>query len=99
MPVTAVVIGVGRFAGLEEDVRVLRAAPEHGTIGIEPSQAVFGDPLVVDQRRHVGFGGQVDRVDLVRRPEAVEEVEERHPRLECGRVRDGREVGRFLHRP
>ena len=42
-------------------------------------------------------GGSTRR-DLVRRPEAVEEVEERHSRLEGGRVRDECEVGRLLDR-
>ena len=46
----------------------------------------------------VVVGELLDLRDLVRRAEAVEEVQERNARLERRRVRDRREVVRLLHR-
>ena len=56
------------------------------------------DPRVVDERGDHALVRHVDASDLVARPETVEEVEERHARLERCRVRDEREVGGLLGR-
>ncbi len=56
------------------------------------------DELLGHQRAQVVVGEQLDRVQLVRRPEPVEEVHERHPRLERRGLRDQRQVVGLLHR-
>ena len=53
--------------------------------------------VVVDQRPQVVVVEQGDLVDLVRRAEPVEEVQERHPGPQRGGVGDGGEVVRLLH--
>ena len=89
--------GVGRLAGLEEDVGVLgRPAHDRGVRGEAPG-AVGEDVLVADERpQHVVVEDR-DLVDLVRGAEAVEEVEERHPRAQGGRVAHEGEVVGLLH--
>ena len=56
------------------------------------------DVVVADQRPDVVLVEDGDLVDLVRRPEAIEEVQERDPRPQRGGVRDEREVVRLLDR-
>ncbi len=60
-----VVEPVGRFASLEEDVRVLRGATHHRRRRSQPAQLVGGDVVVADQRAQVVVAEQVDAVDLV----------------------------------
>ena len=68
--------GVDRLPRLEEDVGILRAAAEHRSVGRERSGPVRAHELLVQERRDVVFGQALHRAQLVRRPEAVEEVEE-----------------------
>ena len=56
------------------------------------------DIFLADERPDIGLIEHGDLVDLVRGPEAVEEVEERDPRPERRGMRDQREVVRFLDR-
>ena len=50
------------------------------------------------ERPQIVVGERLDRVQLVRGSEAVEEMHERHPRLERRGLRDEREVVRLLDR-
>ena len=54
---------------------------------------VLGDECVQD-----GIGDQLDRVELVRGPKAVEEVDERQAGAQGSRMRDRGQVVRFLNR-
>jgi hypothetical protein len=66
------------LAHLEVHVRVLRRSADERVIGVEGARAVRDHELVIHQRPQVVVREHVDAVDLVRRPEAVEEVHERH---------------------
>ncbi len=89
---------VARLAGLEERIRVLGRAADDGMIGRERAPPVRRDQLVRQHRPEVVVGQLLDLGNLVRRAEAVEEVDERHPRAKRRRLGDEREVVRFLHR-
>ena len=90
------VVRVGRLARLEEDVRVLRAAAKHRVVGRERAGAVGGDELGVEERAYVVLGEAIDRVELVRRSEPVEEVEEGDSRAQGRGVSNQCEVLRLL---
>jgi hypothetical protein len=89
---------VHRLARLEVDVRVLRRAADERALRRQRPSAVRADQLLGHQRAQVVVGEQLDGVELVRGPEAVEEVHERHARLQRGGLRDQREVVRLLDR-
>ena len=80
---------VGRLAGLEEHVGILRRAAQHRPVRRErASRCARTAP-----RRSSRAGRRpqlLDLGDLVRGPEAVEEVQERNARLERGGVGDQR---------
>ena len=66
-------------------------------VGRERAAAMIEDQLEVDHRPHLILGEQFDPGDFVRGTKAIEEVQERDARLECGGVRDQGEVLRLLH--
>ena len=76
-----VVVGIAGLAGLEEHVGVLVGAAGDGLVGIERLGAEGGQGLLADQRTEVFRLEQFDLLDLMRGPEAVEEMDERHARL------------------
>jgi hypothetical protein len=59
---------------------------------------VSADQFLGHERAQVVVGQQLDRVQLVRRAEPVEEVHERHPRRKRHGLRHQREVVRLLDR-
>ncbi len=69
-----VVIGVDRFTGLEEHVRVLRRAANEGVLRRECPGAMGLDQAVVDHRPQVFIVELFDFVDLTGNPEALEEM-------------------------
>ena len=79
-PGTRGVERVHRLARLEVDVRVLRGAADERPLRRQRPAAVRADELLGHERAQVVVGEQLDRVQLVRGAEAVEEVHERHPR-------------------
>jgi len=89
---------VAGFAGLEEYVGILRRAPQHGPIRVHRAVAVILDQLLVDHRQDIVVAQQLDLVHLVRRAEAVEEVQERHARFERRRLGNQRHIVGFAHR-
>ena len=91
------VVRVGALAGLEVDVRVLGRAAHDGMVGRQGAVAVGTNQVIVDHRPHDGFVDGGDLVDLMRGAEAVEEVDERHARLQRGGVGNEGEVHRLLH--
>ena len=80
-----VVEEVGGLARLEEHVRVLRGAAEGRGVRRHPAQPMIDDVVVADERAEIVVVEQLDLVDLVARAEAVEEVQERHPRRAASR--------------
>ncbi len=92
-----VVVGIGAFANLEEDVGILRRAAQHRMIRRERALAVLDDAVHVEHGAHVVFIQHFDLVDFVRGAEAVEEMQEGNAGLERGGVRDQRQVHGFLH--
>ncbi len=90
--------GVDRLARLEVDVRVLRGAADERPLRRERAAAVGPDELLRHQRAQVVVGERLERVQLVRGPEPVEEVHERHPRAQRRRLRHERQVVRLLNR-
>jgi hypothetical protein len=93
-----VVEGIGALARLEEHVRVLRGAAQHGVLRRQRTGAVCGDQVGVEHGAHgVGF----DRDDLrhfVRGAEAVEEMDHRDAPGKRSRLRDHGHVLRLLRR-
>ena len=97
-PGDSVVVGVGRLTALEEHVRVLSCTPHVGGVGVHPPAPELDKGIGVDHRRQVLARQRGDLRQLVRGPETVEEVQERHPRPQgCG-VGDQGEVVRLLDR-
>ncbi len=92
-----VIEGVGGFAGLEIDVGVLGRTARHGVFGVERTLAEGLQRIAVEHRRQGGFVDQLDLLDLMRGAESVEEVQERHARLERHDVRHAREVHHLLY--
>ena len=86
-----------RLTSLEEHVGVLRSASHDRCLGSEAPLTKGDDVAVANERAQVVVVEQRDLVDLVRRAEAVEEMQERHARAEGRGVGDQREVVRLLH--
>ena len=94
---SGVVVGVGRFANLEEDVGILRRAAQHRMIGGERALAMLDDAVHVDQGANVVFVQHLDLVHFVRGAESVEEMQEGNAGFERRGVRDQGEVHGLLH--
>ena len=88
---------VRRLAGLEEHIGVLGGPAEHRMIGREGALPMRPDEVVVDEFAQHLVRERTDHVHLMRSPEPVEEMQERHPRLERRGMRDHGEVHRFLN--
>ena len=89
---------VQRLHRVEVDVRVLRGAPDERSLRRQRPAAMRADQRLGHERAQVVVGKQLDRVQLVRGAEPVEEVHERHPGRQRGRLRYQREVVGLLDR-
>ena len=69
-------VWVAGFAGLEEYVRVLGGAAEHGLVGTQGALAVGGHQLVRHHGAEIVVGQDLDLGDLVAGPEPIEVVHE-----------------------
>ncbi len=67
------------FPPLEEDVGILRGATNDGCLRGQPAGTLRHDVVVAHERAQILLAQHRDLVDLVRGPEPVEEVHERHP--------------------
>ncbi len=85
------------LARLKVHVGILRDAANGRMIRVERSSTMSEHQFVVNHRPHVVVGEHLDLADLVRGPEAVEEVHERNARGQGCALRNEREVVRFLH--
>ena len=89
--------GVGGFPGLEEDVRVLVGAADHGMVGVQSRFPEAGQSLPVQQAVVFGVIHHFDLLLLVAGAEAVEEVDEGHPAFDGGQVGHAAQVHDLLH--
>ena len=89
--------GAYRLAGLEERVGIVSGAANERMFGVERAGAVGADQFVRDQRPDVIVAQERQGIELVRGPEAVEEMQERHARLKRRRLRDQCRVMGFLY--
>ena len=92
-----IVIRIGGFPCLEEHVRVLVRTAGNGLVGIEGLGTELREGLVAHQRTEVFGLEHLDLLDLMGGAETVEEVHERHARLEGGQMGHGGQVHGFLH--
>ena len=93
------VILVARLAVLEVDVGVLRGALLNGVFGVECAGLEFADirhVLFVHHLLDVRIIYHLYLAHFVGSAETVEEVQERHFRLQRGKMRDKRQVHNFL---
>ena len=81
-----VVMGVAGLTDLEEDVGVLGRALDDGMVGVQGPGTEVGHSLLVHHLVQVGVIPDLDLLDLVRGPEAVEEVQERGRGVDGGQV-------------
>jgi hypothetical protein len=86
------------LARLEVRVGILRGAADDGTIRIEGARSMRANHVAVDQGAQCLVIERHDLGDLVRRPEAIEEVENGHARTQRHGVPDGRQVLGLLRR-
>jgi hypothetical protein len=91
-------VEVGRLARLEEDVGILGSAAQRRCIRCHATHPVGEHIVVTHQGGQIVVVEDADLVDLVTGAEAVEEVQERHPRSQRRGVRHEREVVGLLHR-
>src|ERR1700722_17563599 len=94
---TRVVVRVGPLAHLEEHIGILCSAAQYWVIGRESPPGMFEDAVHIDERAHIFFREHFDLVHLMRRAEAVEEVQEWDARLERSGVSDESHVHGLLH--
>jgi hypothetical protein len=69
----------------------------NGRSGDSARSAMRPHQLLGHQRAQVVVGKRLNRVEFVRGSEAVEEVHERYPGRQCGRLRNERQVLGLLH--
>jgi hypothetical protein len=87
-----------RLSRLEEDVWVLGGSPQRRPVRRQAAVAQGPHGVLIDQGVEVRVVEEVDPVDLVARPEAVEEVKERHAGGERRGMRYERQVLGLLDR-
>ena len=90
------IVGVGNFALLEVNVRVLGRAPNHRMIRAQRAAAESVQAILVDQAGQFVILDDFDLLGFVRGPEAVEEVQERYPAFNCRQVRHRSQVHDLL---
>ena len=81
------VVGVGGFLGLEEDVGVLRRAAQGGVFGIQRAGAIVGNGLAVEHAVELLVAPHRHLLDLMGGAKPVEKVQEGDAAL------DGRQMG------
>ena len=91
-----VIVGVGDFALLEVNVRVLRGSPNHRVIRVQRPAAECVQGILVDQTGQFVVFDDLDFLGLMRGPETVEEVHERNPALDRRQMRYRGQVHNLL---
>ena len=91
------VVRVGRFSVLEEMIRVLGHTASDRSLRVQGTGTELSQGLLVDKRSQVLILQSLDLLDLVRGTETVEEVHERHTRLDRSQVSDTGQVHNLLY--
>ncbi len=88
---------VGGFAALEINVGVLCGTADGRAVRCHPAVTVGQDQIIRQHfAQHIIFDAGQTRF-FVAGAEPVKEMQERHPRAQCGGMRDGGHVGCLLH--
>jgi hypothetical protein len=77
---TRPVVRIDRLAGLKEDIRILRCAPEQWMIGRQCPLPMLPDQSIINQPTQIVIIQQRDLIDFMGSTEAVKEVQERNAR-------------------
>ena len=88
---------VGDLTLLEEDIGVLGAAAQHGTVGGKPAIPEGIHRGAVHQRFELLIVPYLDLLDLVGGAEAIEEMQEGDAALDGGQMGDGGKIHDLLH--
>ena len=91
-----VIIWVGGFFRLEEDVRVLRRAAHFRLFRAESARFEGFNGVMIHEFRHIVVRNHLDFANFVGGSEPVEEVQRRHMRLDCAQMRHRAEIHDFL---
>jgi len=89
---------VAGFARLEERIRILGRAAQQRPVGGQRPLAMRRHEFNRQQREQFVVRDQSDLGDFVRRPESIEEVQERDAGAQRGELPDGREIMGLLDR-
>ena len=91
------IVLVGSFTVLEEDIAVFMGAAHYGVLGVQRSVSECLDGVHVDHVLEIVIIPDLDLLQLVRGAETVEEVEERNSALDSREVCDRGQVHDFLN--
>ena len=86
------------LTGLEIDIGVLSRTAGYGVLGIECACAELSQSLTIEQRSQTSLVDEFDLLNLVRGAETIEEVQERHTRLDSHDVSHTSQVHNLLNR-
>ena len=89
-------LGVTCFTALEEDVRIYGGAAGCRMLRIQRVLAECLEGIHVDQRAQIFVVQRFNLLNLVRRAEAVEEVQERHALVNGSQMSNGAQIHNFL---
>ncbi len=91
-----VIEGVDRFPGLEVDVAALVRPAQDRVVRVVRTLAEFIQCVVINHLGEVIIIPDLDFLHFMRRPETVEEVQERHAALDGSQMCDGAQVHGLL---
>ena len=89
---------IGGLTHLEEDIRILRGSADDRMFRIQRPVPEFLYGIHIDELCQVIIVQHFDLLNLVGGTEAVEEMQERHPALDGGKMSDSAQVHDFLYR-
>ena len=91
------IVLVGGFLRLEVDIRILRRTADDRMIRVQCACTELLDRIPVEEFRKIVKVDDFDLLNLMRRAETVEEVDERHAALDGDEMRDSGEIHDLLH--
>ena len=91
------IVDVCSFTALEIDVGILRGTGLMGMLGVECTLTETLNGIVIEQLCHILVFDLFDLLNLMRGAEAVEEMNERQARLDCGKMGHECKIHNFLY--
>ena len=91
------IVLVGGFLRLEVDIRILRRTADDRMIRVQCACTELLDRIPVEEFRKIVKVDDFNLLNLMRRAETVEEVDERHAALDGDEMRDSGEIHDLLH--